>query len=106
MRPVKLTMSAFGSYAGVEVIDFTQVQGGLFLITGDTGAGKTTVFDAITYALYDRTSGDKRDGNMMRSQYAPENTDTYVEYTFSYRGEEYTVRRNPEYLRMGKRKNK
>ena len=71
MRPVKLTMSAFGSYAGVEVIDFTQVQGGLFLITGDTGAGKTTVFDAITYALYDRTSGDKRDGNMMRNIHFP-----------------------------------
>lgn len=105
MRPVKLTMSAFGSYSGVEVIDFTEVQGGLFLITGDTGAGKTTIFDAITYALYDKTSGGRRDGNMMRSQYAAEDTDTYVEYTFSYRGEEYTVRRNPEYMRVGKRKN-
>ena len=86
MRPVKLTMSAFGSYSGVEVIDFTEMQGGLFLITGDTGAGKTTIFDAVTYALYDRTSGGRRDGNMMRSQYAAEDTDTYVEYTFSYRG--------------------
>lgn len=105
MRPVKLTMSAFGSYSGVEVIDFTEVQDGLFLITGDTGAGKTTIFDAITYALYDKTSGGRRDGNMMRSQYAAEDTDTYVEYTFSYRGEEYTVRRNPEYMRVGKRKN-
>lgn len=105
MRPVRLTMSAFGSYSGVEVIDFTEVQGGLFLITGDTGAGKTTIFDAITYALYDKTSGGRRDGNMMRSQYAAEDTDTYVEYTFSYRGEEYTVRRNPEYMRVGKRKN-
>ena len=98
-------MSAFGSYSGTEVIDFTQVQGGLFLITGDTGAGKTTIFDAITYALYDRTSGGARDGNMMRSQYAAEDTDTYVEYVFSYRGEEYTIRRNPEYMRVGKRKN-
>ena len=105
MRPVRLTMSAFGSYSGTEVIDFTQVQGGLFLITGDTGAGKTTIFDAITYALYDRTSGGARDGNMMRSQYAAEDTDTYVEYVFSYRGEEYTIRRNPEYMRVGKRKN-
>ena len=105
VRPVRLTMSAFGSYSGTEVIDFTQVQGGLFLITGDTGSGKTTIFDAITYALYDRTSGGARDGNMMRSQYAAEDTDTYVEYVFSYRGEEYTIRRNPEYMRVGKRKN-
>lgn len=105
MRPVRLTMSAFGSYSGVEVIDFTQVQGGLFLITGDTGAGKTTIFDAITYALYDRTSGGVRDGNMMRSQYAAGDTDTYVEYVFTYRGKEYTVRRNPEYMRIGKRRN-
>lgn len=105
MRPVRLTMSAFGSYSGREEIDFTRLEHGLFLITGDTGAGKTTIFDAITYALYDKTSGGKRDGNMMRSQYASEETDTFVEYTFSYRGERYTVRRNPEYLRIGKRKN-
>mgnify|MGYP000001874880 CR=1 FL=1 len=72
MRPVKLIMSAFGSYAGKTEIDFTEIPNGLFLITGDTGAGKTTVFDAITYALYDRTSGGTRDGNMMRSQYAGE----------------------------------
>lgn len=104
MRPVKLIMSAFGSYAGVETIDFTKMQHGLFLITGDTGAGKTTIFDAITYALYDRTSGGTRDGNMMRSQYAADGTDTFVEYVFSYRDREYTVRRNPEYMRMGKRK--
>ena len=84
MRPVKLIMSAFGSYAGKTEIDFTEIPNGLFLITGDTGAGKTTVFDAITYALYDRTSGGTRDGNMMRSQYAGEETSTYVEYTFLY----------------------
>ena len=78
MRPIKLTMSAFGSYSGAEIIDFTKIQGGLFLITGDTGAGKTTIFDAITYALYDKTSGGRRDGNMMRSQYAAEDTDIYV----------------------------
>ena len=83
MRPVKLIMSAFGSYAGKTEIDFTEIPNGLFLITGDTGAGKTTVFDAITYALYDRTSGGTRDGNMMRSQYAGEETSTYVEYTIS-----------------------
>ena len=84
MRPVKLIMSAFGSYAGKTEIDFTEIPNGLFLITGDTGAGKTTVFDAITYALYDRTSGGTRDGNMMRSQYAGEETSTYVEYTFAF----------------------
>lgn len=98
-------MSAFGSYSGVEIIDFTEIRGGLFLITGDTGAGKTTIFDAITYALYDRTSGGVRDGNMMRSQYADESTDTFVEYTFSCREEMYTIRRNPEYMRAGRRKN-
>ncbi len=105
MRPVKLTMSAFGSYSGVETIDFTKVQGGLFLITGDTGAGKTTIFDAVTYALYDRTSGGRRDGSMMRSQYADDETETFVEFTFVYRGDQYTIRRNPEYMRAGKRKN-
>lgn len=104
MKPVRLTMSAFGSYSGKEIIDFTKLENGLFLITGDTGAGKTTIFDAITYALYDKTSGGRRDGNMMRSQYAAGETDTFVEYTFSYRGELYTIRRNPEYLRLGKRR--
>ena len=83
MRPVKLTMSAFGSYSGVETIDFTKVQGGLFLITGDTGAGKTTIFDAVTYALYDRTSGGRRDGSMMRSQYADDETGL-VYYNYRY----------------------
>ena len=104
MRPVKLIMSAFGSYAGKTEIDFTEIPNGLFLITGDTGAGKTTVFDAITYALYDRTSGGTRDGNMMRSQYAGEETSTYVEYTFLYQKKEYKIQRNPEYLRLGKRR--
>lgn len=104
MKPVYLIMSAFGSYADTQKIDFTNVQHGLFLITGDTGAGKTTIFDAITYALYDKTSGGRRDGNMMRSQYAAEDTDTYVEFSFAYRDEVYTIRRNPEYQRLGKRK--
>ena len=76
MKPLKLTMSAFGSYAGKNVIDFTGQQQGIFLITGDTGAGKTTIFDAITYALYNQTSGGERNGNMMRSQYAQPETET------------------------------
>ena len=97
MKPLKLTMSAFGSYAGKNVIDFTEQQQGIFLITGDTGAGKTTIFDAITYALYNQTSGGERNGNMMRSQYAQPETETYVELEFLYRGQTYRVRRNPDY---------
>ncbi len=106
MKPLKLTMSAFGSYAGEEIVDFTRIDGGVFLITGDTGAGKTTIFDAITYALYNQTSGGKRDGAMMRSQYAEDGTPTFVELVFSCRGKEYKVRRNPSYERPSKRRNK
>lgn len=97
MRPLKLKMSAFGSYAGETEVDFTKAGDGLFLITGDTGAGKTTVFDGISYALYDQTSGGERNANMMRSQYADAGTETYVELTFSCQGKEYRVRRNPEH---------
>lgn len=106
MRPVRLTMSAFGSYARVETIDFEKVKNGIFLITGDTGAGKTTIFDAITYALFDQTSGGRREGDMMRSQYADGSTPTYVEFIFSYQGETYGIRRNPNYKRISKRRNK
>ena len=86
MKPLTLTMSAFGSYAGKTTIDFTKRQQGIFLVTGDTGAGKTTIFDAITYALYNQTSGGERNGNMMRSQYAKPEMETYVELTFSCLG--------------------
>lgn len=106
MRPIRLTMSAFGSYAGVETIDFEKVRNGIFLITGDTGAGKTTIFDAITYALFDQTSGGRREGDMMRSQYADESTPTFVEFLFSYQGKTYGIRRNPNYKRISKRRNK
>lgn len=105
MKPLTLIMSAFGSYAGKTTIDFSKQEQGIFLITGDTGAGKTTIFDAITYALYNQTSGGERNGSMMRSQYAKDGTETYVEFAFSYGGEIYKVRRNPDYRMMRQLKN-
>lgn len=99
-------MSAFGSYKDEVTVDFTVADHGIFLITGDTGAGKTTIFDAITYALYDRSSTDVKNGSMMRSQYAAGSTPTFVELVFEERGEQYRIRRNPAYVREGKRKGK
>ncbi|MFQ9393807.1 MAG: AAA family ATPase [Lachnospiraceae bacterium] len=85
-------------------MDFEAIGSGIFLITGDTGAGKTTLFDAITFCLFDETSGGKRDGEMMRSQYASDETPTYVELTFLAGKDRYTVRRNPAYQRKSRRK--
>ncbi|MGN0807169.1 MAG: AAA family ATPase [Candidatus Coproplasma sp.] len=100
MKPVKLIMSAFGPYAGRTELDFTLLgNSGVYLICGDTGAGKTTIFDAIVFALFGRASGDSRQPEMFRSKYATPDTPTYVELTFTYRGEEYKVLRNPEYER-------
>ena len=100
MKPLKLTLSAFGPYAGETVIDFTQLGGqGLFLVTGDTGAGKTTIFDGITFALYGETSGGVREASMLRSKYAEPETPTYAEYIFEYKGAVYTVKRSPDYER-------
>ena len=100
MKPVKLTISAFGPYADITEIDFERLGGqGLYLITGDTGSGKTTIFDAIAYALYGEASGDVRKADMFRSRYAGEETPTFVEFIFDYRGKRYTVKRNPEYQR-------
>ncbi len=102
MRPLKLTMCAFGSYAGVQEIDFTQLgEHGLYLICGDTGAGKTTIFDAIAYALYGEASGEgTRPAKSLRSLYAAADTATYVSLTFRHRGAAYTIRRSPAYMRQ------
>ncbi len=100
MRPLKLTIAGFGPYAGAQELDFEQLgQSGLYLITGDTGAGKTTIFDAITFALFGEASSDNRAPSMLRSKYARPEDPTYVELTFTYSGKTYIVRRNPAYER-------
>lgn len=104
MRPVTLTMSAFGPYAGETTIDFSKLgKSGIYLITGDTGAGKTTIFDAIVYALYGKTTDKQREAKMLRSKYADPRTDTFVKLTFENNGKTYTVQRNPTYTRAKKR---
>ena len=104
MRPEKLIISAFGPYASRQEIDLTLLGNrGLYLITGDTGAGKTTIFDAITYALYGEPSGTNRDASMLRSKYADEGMPTEVELTFLHAGKRYTVKRNPENRRKKNR---
>lgn len=100
MRPIKLIMSAFGPYAGRTEIDLNKLGSrGLYLITGDTGAGKTTIFDAVTYALYGAASGMNRETSMLRSKYAEAGAPTEVELYFTYGEKEYYIKRNPEYER-------
>ena len=104
MRPIVMEMSAFGPYAGRTSVDFEKLGSrGLYLITGDTGAGKTTIFDALTFALFGEASGTVRDKSMLRSKYASPDTPTEVKLTFRYGGKRYTVRRNPEYERPARR---
>lgn len=104
MRPLKLTIAGFGPYALIQELDFSRLgTGGLYLITGDTGAGKTTIFDAITYALFGEASGDSREPSMLRSKYASADAPTYVELTFHHKDSTYTVKRIPGYTRAKSR---
>lgn len=106
MRPLLLEISAFGPYAQTTIINFEQLgRNGLYLITGDTGAGKTTIFDAITFALFGEASGYNRKSDMLRSKYASLTTPTYVELKFEYAQHQYTIRRNPTYQRLNAKGN-
>ncbi len=106
MRPIKLTLCGWGPYRNKVTVDFDAFDGqGLFLITGPTGAGKTTLFDAMTYALYGALSGEIRDKDRssVRSDFAGEDTPTYVELVMEHGGQIYGISRNPKYLRPRKR---
>ena len=105
MKPEKLIICGWGPYKEEAVIDFTKFNtANLFLITGQTGAGKTTIFDAIAYALYGMLSGEVREKGSVRSDFADEDTKTYVELYMSHKGESYHIVRNPEYLRPKKKR--
>ena len=104
MKPLKLAMSAFGPYSGTTVIDFEKIgSSGLFLISGDTGAGKTTIFDAISYALFEKTSGLTRDVSSVRSDFASIDIFTEVTLEFIHKGKHYTVNRYPDQTRKSDR---
>ncbi len=104
MRPGKLILSAFGPYAGRVEIDFSIFnEKGLFLISGDTGSGKTTLFDAICFACYGKASSDRRDTKSLRSEYAKDGTESFVDFYFSHQGKNYHVYRTPQYERRKRR---
>lgn len=104
MKPLKLIMSAFGPYKEKVTIDFTKIgESGIFLITGDTGSGKTTIFDGISFALFGESSGSHREISTLRSKFANPDTETFVELLFSHKGKEYTIIRTPNYLALKKR---
>lgn len=104
MKPQKLILSGWGPYKDETVIDFTKLNTELFLITGQTGAGKTTIFDAVAYALFGILSGEVREKGTVRSDFADENTQTYVELFMTHKGLPYHIVRNPEYMRPKKKK--
>lgn len=105
MKPLTLTMQAFGPYAGCQQVELGQLgKSGLFLVTGDTGAGKTTLFDAICYALFGKLTGQVRDEKMMRSDYADPTLETAVKLVFEHRGQTYRIERSPEQYRQSQRK--
>ena len=105
MKPIKLIISAIGPYAEeMPPIMFDAFEEkGLFLISGDTGAGKTTIFDAICFALYGKTSGTYRDEKNLRSEYAGDSVQSYVDFYFSHQGREFHVWRQPSYERQKQR---
>ncbi|MFQ9921877.1 MAG: AAA family ATPase [Beduini sp.] len=104
MKPVRLEISAFGPYASSVTIDFTLLyQDGLFLITGATGSGKTTIFDAITFALYGEASGSLREAKSLRCDFADPKQETYVDLTFQFKKQVYHIRRSPQYIKPGRK---
>ena len=103
MRPLQLEISAFGPFANIETINFRNFNSGLYLISGETGAGKTTIFDAISFALYGEASGENRSNTMLRSDFANDKTETYVILTFKHLNTIYTIKRSPKYSRRSKR---
>ena len=103
MKPEKLVLHAFGPFGGTQEIDFTGLYDqGIFLITGPTGAGKTTIFDAITFALFGEASGDSRESENFKSQYAPNEEKCWVEYSFFIRGRRYEIHREPQQYRIAR----
>ena len=102
MKPKSLIISAFGPFANTVTIDFSNFQNGLFLVSGDTGSGKTSIFDALTFALYGQVSGSTREIETLRSDYATANQDTFVELIFTHKGKEYLINRSPAYQRPKK----
>ena len=100
MRPIRLKMKAFGSYAGETIVDFERLTGGLYLIVGKTGAGKTTIFDAVSFALFGRPSGSERTADMLHSDFVPLSEDTEVALDFIHLGKEYHVERTLHFPKL------